>query len=239
MKTRRRHDTEDLQFLLFCLLIFVFLVIMNSQDFRIHHVDVVGGDPAISRQLASLKLLNTPILFVPYRALKRSLLKSNPEFEDLQFQLSNPGAWTLSLAPEPRIPALFLKRGRQAWYVDERGILFPVHGKAQNLPQIEFQASLPLMSGMPIPFPYRDIILKLTTSISTMNAPAFSRLILDSKGNCTFFTKEGVWVQAGPWQGLTERLRLLQPILRTVRERKIPVSGIDLRHEKTPVLKLK
>ncbi len=226
----------DLKLILFGILISAILILLMAPDYQYNEVVVLGADAHASAEIASFIPRGTSALFFPYAAVREALLRSNPSLLDVRIAPSLFGI--LRVYPVWRNPVLTLNYKGHSVGLDEKGITFPLRDFHRTEKQIELQKNVDLTLGEPLPPPFGKLAIDLVPVLESFRPGEFSRIVLDRGGELRLFTKDHVNIRVGSPEGLAERLRILSPILRVIRNKRIKAASIDLRSEKMPVIKV-
>jgi len=226
------------ELLLLGTLLTALLVLLSSNEFSYHGCVVTYTDNKFATAEVTAIPQDGSILFYPYAAVRKMLLNMDPNVYRVQFSVNASLPLMLHIQLFERIPQVVLKYKKQWFGLDETGTVFPMAERTLGVKEIELSSEPHFVSGSFLPASSAHEIRGLLQVMNSWSWPRFSRASMDQNGGLTFFTKEGIIIRVPSLTGLTERFKLLSPLLQVIREKKIKSAYIDLSSEEMPVFKV-
>lgn len=212
--------------------------VLQSPLFSLQTVELAGA-----RRLTSDDVLletgirpGTHLFSIDLRRAAR-LLEQHPLIEGVSLRRRIPS--TLVVRVEERTPVAYLALEGSLWMIDAGAIpVLQAPAPVEPLPLITLGIPVRVEPGVPIDLPPLLSALEFTGALPPDALALLSEVHVSGDG-LTAFTRDAIVIDLGAGEAAEEKATVFGGLLDQLRDRNVPVSRIDLRHPKSPVIRQK
>jgi hypothetical protein len=121
-------------------------LLFNSAEFRVNQIQTSGLLRLTAADLdAVMKIQGESIIWMDANQVKQDLSIAFPELKDIQISVEFPNQ--VKISAFERQPVLLWQTEKQAYWIDQEGVLIPPRGEAGDLLTIQASAAPPLVAA--------------------------------------------------------------------------------------------